>query len=269
MEVTCPSGLRGEVREWVLGDEDVLAEAFERGEGAQATAHIETLIVDSWTRTIDPGPYGKMDRIDLAKILAVDLVAILLKAREATWGSEVLCDPPCPGGAHAAEGIADTSKCEVRRITAEGMEYLRAGRPILVKLPRTGRTVGLNLQTRTVERELAEAMAAYPKDRRTRRFMGRLTQVEGFSDPATGVDIETKMPLYDWMKRLPGADRIVLSQKLEEIDPKIDTEAMVKCGVCGATALAEVTLQADFFVPSGRAQALIASSSFSSRKSPS
>lgn len=261
MSVKCPSGLRGEVREWNVADEDVLVQALDQdGLAGNSLSGLETLICDSWIKTTDPGPYGSMDKLDLDRVLSVDLLYVLVAARMKTWGPQVLCDPPCPGGNHLAEGLANLSQCKAKRIVPAVAEALRTGSTIPVDLPRSKRRVGVRLMTRPVEREIGAIAVQYPKDRVTRMFMARAPEVEGF-DPETGCDVETKLPLFDWYKQLPGQDSMVLKGKIIEIDPSYDTEATVRCSTCRAMAVAEITVQADFFVPTGRAQSLSANSS--------
>ena len=67
---------------------------------------------------------------------------------------------------------------------------------------------------------------------------------------------ETKLPMFEWFKALPAYDSMILKGKLIEIDPSYDTEAMIKCGTCGASIIAEITAQSDFFAPTGRAASL-------------
>lgn len=260
MLVTCPSGLRGEVREWTVADEDVLVEAIDRGAGGKSLAGLEALIAESWSGTTDPGPYGEMIKLDLDRILSVDLLYILVATRIATWGPQVVCDPPCPGGAHTAEGLADLSECKPKPITKEVADALRAQKTIPVDLPRVKRRVGVRLMTRAVEREITDILVQYPKDRITRMLMTRVIEVEGF-DPETGCDVETKLPMFDWFKTLSGYDSMILKGKIIEMDPSYDTEALVRCSTCGVSVLAEITAQSDFFVPMGRAQALSGNSS--------
>ena len=65
MLVTCPSGLRGNVREWTVADEDVLVESMGLAAQGKMLQGLEALIRDSWVETIDPGPYGNMPKLDL------------------------------------------------------------------------------------------------------------------------------------------------------------------------------------------------------------
>lgn len=267
MLVTCPSGLRGEVREWTVADEDVLAQAIDRGAGGNAFVKIEGLIRDSWMGTVDAGPYGAMERLDLDRILSVDLLYILVQARINTWGADVVCSPACPGGNHAAEGLADLSKCEVKRIKPEVAKAMREGKAIELVLPRTKRKIGLHLLTRQIERAIADTHTEFPKEKVTRGLLARVAWIEGFNEEE-GVDQDTKLPMFEWFRQLPGRDSMAIKGKMVEIDPGYDTEALVRCGTCGKMALAEVTEQADFFAPTGRAEALRESFSSSSPSAP-
>lgn len=254
MEVTCPSGLRGEIRELFVADEDLLAELSEAGDARKKLAIMDTMIANVWTRTLDPGPYGTMPKLEVDRLLAADGDLILLRMRQASWGDDLdLRGYRCDKG-HLVEGSVKLSACPIKRITPEVAKAVREGKPLTVTLPKVKRTVAFMPLTCGLQRQIDMARDEFPKDRATQSLVNRIASIEGF-DKQTQMDVESKMDVPAWIKRLPSSDASVLRAAMRDADPDVDLLADIACmhAGCGKVVRVNVVSSPDFFLPVAQA----------------
>ena len=84
--ITCPSGLSGQIRGMKVKEERILADRKLSKSGSQ----LDELLSACWLETIDSGPYEfKNGNVDWKKVLQGDRFYTLLQIRTATYGSEM------------------------------------------------------------------------------------------------------------------------------------------------------------------------------------
>lgn len=250
--VTCPTGLRGEIREWTVADEDVLAAAVAARDGKAPSVErvsdnaFAKMIVAAW-RTVDPGPYVGMQALDVDRLFSVDYIYALLRARAESWGEEVEVTGDC-GQGHRVSATVRIEQCTFEAPSPEAIEAVRRKSAVPFTLPRCNRTVHFLPLTNALEAEISRAVAALPADPATEALMARLASVDGF-DAQTGVDAETEVPLRDWIKRLPSKEAMALRRAMAAADGSVDTEVHIGCKQDGTVAVGNVLASADFFAP--------------------
>jgi hypothetical protein len=247
MLVHCPSGLKGEIRELIVADDDILS-AVPRGTATfqrDFIAAFERVVVSAWMRTTDVGPYPGMSALDPNRLLQADLDYLLVQIRALSDGDEITLEGQCPNG-HPVGGRVHISACAVKRLTPEVFTRFRDGKPMPFVLPRLNRRVEFWLRTRAIQHAIEESQATFPKDKATEYLVARVAAVDGF-DPETRLDAATKMDLKTWLKSLPRSEARALRQAMDAVDAGIDTLADVKCGQCGGVYRSDIVASPDFF----------------------
>lgn len=242
--VTCPSGLRGEIRELSVADEDLMAGVPTGGDLSKRwTKILEQLAVRCWVRTTDAGPYPGMDNLNPERIASADLTYALIQVRSESWGDELDVAAACPRG-HDVAGTVRISKCATRPMRPEVLARFREGKPIPHVVD--GRRVEFWLLTRVVEERIAEAQETYPKEQATQALLARIASVEGF-DPETGLDADQKIDVRTWIRGLSSRTAMELRAAMVDADPQVDTMASLTCQRCGGKVLTDILEAPGFF----------------------
>jgi len=250
LQVTCPSGMKGELREILVADEDMLAAESGGASVAAGMARIENLVKACFVRVIDAGPYPHLSELD-DRILAADLTYLLVRLRGHSWGDELDVTATCPNGHHVA-GRVKCSEAKKIELDKEVAARFKRGEPEEFVLPSSGRKVRFWLLTRAIEKSQREAREMFPKEQATQALAARIESIEGF-DNAAGIDTETQLGMPEWLRQQPSRDAMALRARFGEVDAGVDTAVEIACPEvgCGQIAETDLLLNADFFVPAG------------------
>jgi hypothetical protein len=127
MLITCPSGLSFEARRWRIEDRKVL---LDRKDKRPVQRRMLEVIAGA---CVDPGPYEGLaagSKVDFLKVATMDMVAALFEARVASKPMYYF-DQWCDRCRTKLELEQDLGKLPKKPCTAEAIEYLKSGQPIV------------------------------------------------------------------------------------------------------------------------------------------
>ncbi len=92
MEITLPTGLRGNIRELGVMEENLLSDP----KLARTGKNLHKVLENCWLETLDSGIYNFEDKnIDILQLLQGDSMVYLIKLRIETYGPEFYFDVNC------------------------------------------------------------------------------------------------------------------------------------------------------------------------------
>lgn len=234
--ITCPSGLKGEIRGFKVKEANILADraAMKKGLG------YDTFLSQCWLKTIEAGPYPPSDRIDWSKMLVCDRFYTLLRVRGETYGDEYDFKLQCAhdGCREMFEWTVKLSALPFKKLPEESLELFKNGNRFATTLG-DGRAVYFCLQTG----ERVVKAAAQVKARADRSIAvalaSRVLEIEG-------VDANDRVRMLD---DLSMADARNLLRDFDLADGGIETEIEIECPHCFTIQEVELPLGRDFFLP--------------------
>jgi hypothetical protein len=160
-EITCPSGLKVEVRG--LKGKELKIFQDKSKVGKDGAAVLDRILDACVERVIDPGLYTLNDegKLSWSDVLLGDEFFLFVEIRKQTFGNTYAFRARCPVNdcKHKFEWELDLSELPVMPLPASTVEALRTGTPLETKLP-DGRAVKFRLLTGKDEREVMKLTGA-------------------------------------------------------------------------------------------------------------
>lgn len=222
-----------EIRYMTAKDEDILSSRTLLKKGLAIERFLQNVIVDN--------------SIDSNELYIGDKNAIMLAARITGYGSEYETTVSCP--------VCSTSERFAFNLEEVSLNYgeVFAGYDVteaengtyLVKLPKSGFTVGVRLLTGKDERYLAQLIENKRKHRLpdtllTDQFKQYIVSIEGHTDPNL---------VLEFVENMPALDSRYLRTVYQVLTPNVDLTQEYTCDSCGHEEEVDVPFTADFFWP--------------------
>jgi len=256
-----PSGLRGEFREMLVSEEDLIAATAGSQKSRERATLNDRLLGACWLRITEPGPYRQKfadGKLDLGKMLIGDKSHYLVQLRVESLGDLLRFQTQC-GRGHRYEAQVSLKALDLKPLTAEAAERFAQDRLFEVRLPRTGRQVRFALLIGEDQMRVEDALTNSKDELSSELLALRVREIEGF-DLKTGLDAETNLDIRGFLKRLPTFDATALRDAIADVEPGVDLEAESTCK-CGSITTVDVTEAAtDFFLPHTRRKTSLAKS---------
>ena len=236
--IECPSGLQVTVREFLVKDEDLLADQSSVRKGIALTKLLDAIT----TKLVDPGPYTfDGDKVDWDRVLIGDRLVVFLFNRLATWGPLMDVSVRCPDDrcASLVNVTVDLDKLEIKKLPDEGYRHLKTGEPINVKIPSDGTEVGFRLLVGKDERFVQKIQQKAKTSLSSSLLKYRLCDL-------SAIDVVEQVR---WVENLSSRDSAFLRAKFDEYDCGIEHSYEFECPRCGHEWKDDVQFGADFLFP--------------------
>jgi len=231
-EVTCPSGLRGNLRGMKVKDEQL----FTNRKLVKSGQVVGTLLRSCWAETLDPGPYGGEELV-WEDVLSADRTYLLVQLRIASYGDSYDFRVSCQSCREHFMWTVDLNKLDVKAVDDKGRSHVQTGQPVPIEL-RDGRIVHCRLLTGKDEQYLASLGVKDESKILTHHLARRIAEIEGkthFRDIVKVVeDMEART-----------ADELM--DATDDLEGGVDTMFDVECPSCGRTQQIALPFEAGFF----------------------
>jgi len=132
VEVTCPSGLRGVLREMKVKEEQL----FTNRKLARAGKTLTALLDSCWLETQEAGPYTMTDgKPDWSNALSSDRTHLLIQLRIASVGDSYDFRTTCAGCRQHFNWTVKLNELDVKPVSPEGIQHVKTGEPLVISLP--------------------------------------------------------------------------------------------------------------------------------------
>lgn len=237
--VECPSGLVLSVREFLVKDEDLLADAKAIRQGV-ATVNIMKAIT---TEVVDFGPYqDNGGRLNWKRVLQGDSMAVLLANRIETWGYDYVHRQPCGHCRQPVVQELDLREMEVKKLPESSIPHVREGTPLGCTLPSCGKRVEFKLLRCEDDKAMAKIQRHHKTSLSSSYMRYRITGAEGVKAPDLG----------NFVANMSGKDLTYLRAQMDEADCGVQQEIELECDSCYHVWPAEVRFTGDFLFPKHR-----------------
>jgi hypothetical protein len=233
--VECPSGLKVMVREFLVKDEDLLADQKAIKRGIASTKLLSSIT----TSMEDPGPYDFEDKVDWSKTLLGDRMVVFLFNRVATWGEFMDLRLTCPACGATSEVEVNLEDLEIKPLPESGFNHIKTGDPITVTLPSSGTKVGFRLLVGNDEQRVAKLQKNNQASMSSAYLRYRIVDIDGVSRPTW----------KSWLQELSARDAAFLRAEFDSHDGGIEHGYDFDCPSCGQDWHDDVKFGSDFLFP--------------------
>lgn len=238
VEVVCPSGLTGVVRN--LKTKEI--KLFTSG-GGNIKAHkaMDTLLTNCWIETTDAGPYTfDGDKPDWGKVLGGDRYYILLKIREATYGSEYTFPFTCEHCGAKNDFTTDFTNLEVQPLGNSGLASFLDGQALVIE--QGSAVITYVLQSGDTELKASKLTSQNKASNIACALASKTTHIK---DGDKNVDL---VHFPAWYDDLSIKHTIAIAHKMQEHDCGVETSITVNCTSCGTDSDVELPITEGFWV---------------------
>jgi len=253
MEITLPTGLRGNIRELGVIEENILSDP----RLARSGKNLHKVLENCWLETLEPSIYNFNEgKFDARLLLQGDALVYLVKLRIETYGPEFLFDVNCPEcGAKIAWELDLNEFLEVKtkELPAESRRIIEEEGGIFeMTLPKSGHKVKFKLMTLydelrfpQIRRESHDVMSSKLLDlsivaidgvEHRRAFLG----LEGYP---RGYEGEPKV--------MSSMDATAIREEMEEVNGGLITTFEVECVTHGEVTV-DLPFRDNFLLPKKR-----------------
>jgi len=240
MEITCPSGLKGVIREMKVKEQMILTDPK-----LVRTGRFMTEVVrNCWVRTLDPGPYpwgsNPPTVLPWEQILQADKIFAFKEVRVASFGPKFSWDIVCSEEFCKNHFIweVELDKLPVVKLDPKYVENVRTGKAFETTIG--GRKVKYRFLIGSDDARLLELNRDMGMPAIMATYMSRIVAVEG-------IDASDLEALKTWIEDLAYSEGIKFQQELEAIDCGVDTIIEIKCNRCENVQRAILPLVQAFF----------------------
>lgn len=235
--ITCPSGLRGEIRNLKAKEMSILADPANahtiragKKKGKGQLAHpLDAVYANVWLKTLSAGPYSIAEGhpVPWAKVLTCDRFFTLLHVRDLTWGHyefKVPCRTDgCPRVKKKFLWELDLNQLEFKELPPESVERVKEGN-LVFDMELAGKKCKFKLLTGSDEINTPVLSEDMPTSKKLlAQVAARLFYVEGIDDDEERVD---------WVGELDVPDLYAASKAMEAVDGGVETRTKVECPDC-------------------------------------
>lgn len=259
-QITCPSGLAGEIRKLKVKEENLLADTRKVRSGK---ALAETL-AGVWLQTTNPGPYKIQDggSPDWRRVLMGDHFYAMLQMRIATYGSTYVFKTQCVNGFCRApfEWEIDLNDLPVKNLSAESRDKFLNGNEFSTTLA-NGDVVRFKLLLADAQERMMKVKAESRDKMVTEALRMQIIEVH-----ATGNRlIRGKVPLSGWIEDLDADVASDLRDAFDDAGCGVETSVEITCPHCDTVGEIELPFGGrEFFSRSKRQKEAIQSQEQSS-----
>lgn len=238
LNIICPSGLKGVVRGLKGREIDLFAnkqEVRKRRIGSK-------ILQACWLRTTEVGPAYPGQEVDSHvnwdHVLTADRFFILLKIREATYGSNYIFGWQCDRCEKRFEWELDLNDLPYKPLAESDIQKFVSGNEFDLELGDD--KIVFKLPIGSDEKRALDARDLAPNRVATTALLGRVVAVNGETN---------KSALTTWAEDLDVADAMDLIDCFDEHDGGVDTDIEVQCPHCGNIMDVTLPLDEDFWTP--------------------
>ena len=232
MEVTCPSGLKGEIQKpkvRVMNEMRKIA-------NQDRVKSFSYLLSQTWAKTLDKGPYrwdGEV--VPWEDVLSGDRFYILLKIREALFGPKYEFKVRCANCNLNYSWIVELTDLEVKALGKESQEALLRDEKTIHRELAFGHTMAFRLSTGRVERALMREEEPILK-----YVMPRLVSFDDLKEPEKIREALLDLD-HDVLDEMSGV--------MQEADCGVETGIECVCPGCGTFQALDLPFGRAFFFP--------------------
>ncbi len=241
MEITCPSGLSGNIRGLRVKDQDLLANRIRVRKGGV----IDELFASCWLETTQKGPYDFEGNPDFLKVLQGDRLYLAMQIRKATYGNDFLLTIPCGSkecGGKKFELEVPLDEFPVKPYPEESLEKWKKQEGFTTTLPNSGKIVVFKLFDGSDERNISKI-----REKEITHIMSKLLRLRIKEIHEVG-----PADLPKFLEEMEYADMQHMQDAWEEVEGGVDTSVEVECPNCGLLQEGELPMDTDFFSISRR-----------------
>lgn len=253
MEITLPTGLRGNIREIGVVEENILSDP----KLARSGKNLHKVLENCWLETLDDGIYNFGDKnIDIPQLLQGDSMVYLIKLRIETYGPEFYFDVNCP---HCGEKISwdldlnDFLEIQTKQLPAESLRIINEESGIFSTiLPRCGKKVTFHLMTLRDEMRFPQIRRQYSDKLSSTLLDLSINSVEGIENQKAFFGLQPYPPNFEGEKIIcSSSDASWIREEMEEVNCGLITEFDVACSQHGEVPV-ELPFRDNFFLPKRR-----------------
>ena len=234
LEITCPSGLSGEVRIFTVREYNILADR----RNSQRTLWTDKILQNCWLRTIDAGPYELGEAgLDWSNVLQGDRFYILLQLRVASLGDDYDFSVSCQQCGEQIAWHLSLQDLPIRKLTGESLERFKGGNRFECTLPGCGKKVTFRLAVGGDEKRFSKLRKGNPESLWSVSLLQRIVEIDGVSNKRAFVD------------ELSISDAEFLRQEFDVVDCGVDTTIEIECPSCYAVQLVDLPFGPQFLLP--------------------
>jgi hypothetical protein len=221
LEITCPSGLRGTLREMKVRDEQLFANRKLAKSGKATSA----LLRACWQQTLDSGPYSFVGEVpDWDQVLTADRFYALIQLRIASYGEDYEFPVTCRVCRTHFRWGAKLDQLNVQKVSEQALHYVKTNEPVPIELPD-----GLTVKCRPLngEDEAFFAKIGIKEEDKilTYHLARRIVEIQGKTSWREILPLVEDMPAR-------VADR--LWDATDELEGGVELMFHIECGDCGA-----------------------------------
>jgi hypothetical protein len=235
-EITCPSGLKGEIRKLKVKDEAM----FTDPRLIKSGRIISELCKRCWEKTLDIGPYDFPDgNVDWNQVLQGDAYWMFMQIRKASYGELYEFSDQCRNCRSRVEWSVNLdTDLVMKKLPEASEEAFKAGLPMETTLE-DGRAVHFRLLLMNDNQAISNLKETRKLPWRYAAVAQRLLSVEGVGD--------TKFELIRFMEDLDAGEADLLEEKVEAADCGVDTDITITCDKCFYDQVITLPFEASFF----------------------
>jgi hypothetical protein len=232
-EITCPSGLRGVLREMKVKDEQLFTDRKLVRTGRAVGALLEAC----WEQTTDFGPYSDEGQFDWDQVASVDRTYAVVQLRMLSYGEKYEFNVTCSACREPFSWEVNLNDLAVAPVSKQGIAHLKDGKPIQVEMP-DGKTLHCRITTGEDERFLQKRGASEESKLLTYQLVRRIVQMDGLT---------TFPQIVTALEDMPASHADYLWNETDYHEGGIDTAFDVQCESCGSIQQVFLPFEAAFF----------------------
>jgi hypothetical protein len=234
-EITCPSGLKLEVR-GLKGRE---LQIFQDKKAQKNGMFVDRILGVCVQGVTDPGPYkidGGLPKWD--DVLLGDKFYVLVQVRIATYGDEFEFSAQCPDCEERFRWELKLSDLPVKRLATEDLEAFAGNQPLVTHVPSDGRLVKFRLPTGRDEKTIAKLKGA--DDATIRLTASRIVELDGENE---------RRKIQEALEDCSLADLMKLLKEFDKRDCGVETTIETECPDCLGRKAVPLPLGQGFLLP--------------------
>lgn len=239
MEITCPSGLRGEIRKMKMRELALLTD-----EKLIRTGQLMTeMVKNCWVRTIDAGPYNlpapSPQPLPWDQLLQADKMYTFKEIRVTTFGPSFEWEVQCPHNMckHRFLWDVDLSTLDVERPPQYALDHVKSGSYLTTTVD--GKKVEFRTLRGADDRRLLHFIQKLELPLLTAGYICRIVSVEGIDES----DAES---LREWLDDLDLEVGQEFQDTMDDAEPSIGLRTDIECPRCGEDWPAMIPLAQSF-----------------------
>ena len=223
MEVTCPSGLRGEIRKCKVREIALFSDVKLLKQGRVSTEVVKSC----WVKTLDPGPYPNVEVgsafLPWDSMLHADRDYVFKQIRIATFGPEFEWESQCPNCNHRFITEVNLNELKVTPLPETSREHISQDVPFGCVV--AGTKVRFRLLRASDDKRILDLTQKHNIPLVTAALMCRIVYVEG-------IDADEPDMLREWVEELDVEVSNELEERMDRQEALLRTRFDSECPRC-------------------------------------